>query len=178
MFLTWTGIFYGWLDLDRPAVNALIQHIGKVQILLIIGLLCHGERVAQHPTRGSPAHDVAGWNRAFGLKQSVYESSAYLCLFDLMLHGWRCSNSKDKNYAVLGILERICIMLGASKPPFVVVDYSKTVEEVYCEVTTTVLHNMQRLDLLLMSPDPTLRQLHNLSSWVKDYSVEGLMPLT
>ncbi|KAL8717342.1 MAG: hypothetical protein Q9225_005402 [Loekoesia sp. 1 TL-2023] len=181
LFLEGTGIATGLLELNPPRPDLHNETIvtSALHLLCIIRTLCQGKFIVRHAAVGLTAtRDVAAWNRAFNLKEDDYDASAYFCLLQFLLRSWKCTDPRDKIFSLIGIIDRTSAAIGSRKPPLVVADYSKSVEEVYWKTTQVILQNMQRLDLLLMIPDPADRRYSELPSWVKDYSVKGPIPLT
>ncbi|KAL8662692.1 MAG: hypothetical protein Q9202_004476 [Teloschistes flavicans] len=146
--------------------------------------MCHGRSTPSHYEsgfsdaagglgEGDPYVDLC---RAFGLREGVYDPNAHFSFFGFMLSSWHCTDPKDKVYALLGILERIRHMFSPDESPFMIADYSKSVEQVYCEATSVVLRNSQRLDILPTIPDPSFRNYSTLPSWVADTPPIKLTP--
>ncbi|KAL8829021.1 MAG: hypothetical protein Q9170_006349 [Blastenia crenularia] len=181
LFLEGSGIANGLLDLNslRPDLQNETIVTASLNLLQTIRSVCHGKFVARHAAMGwSTSRDLAAWARAFNLTQDDYDPHALFCLLQFLLRSWRCTDPRDKIFALIGIVDRTSATVGCLKQHSLVADYSKPVQEVYRESTQTVLQSTQRLDLLLMAPDPPERRYHELPSWVKDYSVTGPIPLT
>ena len=177
-FLIQTGIANGLLDLTP--VNSEYEYFMMVTLLRTLRNICHGKLFSGHnATHWVGNQDVAGWSRAFGLRRDEYDPNAYFCLFQFLLRCWRCTDPKDKVYALLGMLERIRVVKGSTEAPFMIIaNYSGTAQDTYYEASRAVLENTLRLDLLLMIPDPPNRRFQDLPSWVQDYSVKSAIPLT
>ncbi|KAL8947678.1 MAG: hypothetical protein Q9222_006062 [Ikaeria aurantiellina] len=179
-FLENSGIANGLLEYNKTPANfeheSLITE--SLNELTLIRSICHGELLdLEVVNKQVPDLDAAAWSRAFGLTKGVYDPNAYFCLFQFLLRDWQSTDPKDRIFALNGLFDQLATLSGPVKRKFHTADYSKTVEQVYREATTIVLHNTDRLDLLLLSADPSLRQYPNLPSWVIDYSIKSPIPL-
>ncbi|XXH03773.1 hypothetical protein Hte_010179 [Hypoxylon texense] len=87
------------------------------------------------------------------------------------------SDPRDRIFALLGIWRKI------AKERFgqeldVRADYSKTVQTVYVEFMTTLLHESGSLDnLVSFRPPGKTARIKKLPSWVPDYSLRQFMPM-
>ncbi|KAL8708988.1 MAG: hypothetical protein Q9220_006197 [cf. Caloplaca sp. 1 TL-2023] len=179
-YLQSTGIANGLLQLNKLPANLETEFLftQSLKELTIIRSLCHGELLGrQVMSEQVREYDAAAWSRAFSLTKGVYDPNAYFCLFQYLLRDWQSTDPRDKIFALIGLIDHIAALRGPSDKSFLTADYSKPVEQVYLEVTTSVLRNTDRLSLLLLTADPILRRYSNLPSWVIDYSVKGPIPL-
>ncbi|KAI4197385.1 MAG: hypothetical protein LQ350_005936 [Teloschistes chrysophthalmus] len=157
-------------EINFQAVSEFVMKFQYLSELRFLWVMCYGETTSTHDPNTI-------WHRAFGVKHDVYDPSVQFCYFRMILRRWYCADSKDKVYALLGLLDRIRYTFNPNELPFMVADYAKTVEEIYREATTTILLHSGRLDVLQIISDPSLRNYPNLPSWVDDYSAISESPI-
>lgn len=130
-------------------------------------------------------HPIIYINKAWEYLQNGKKPPYYnLCRSTLLFTG--CTDPRDKIYATLGISAEF----EADKTGYrhtLSVDYSRSVQEVYCEATKHVLQYANNLRLLCLVFDKTvdhdsdhkfetLQELPGLPSWCPDYSSGYRMP--
>ncbi|KAL9597517.1 MAG: hypothetical protein Q9219_005100 [cf. Caloplaca sp. 3 TL-2023] len=165
-FLELTGIQEALVSLSPGEVKNFLAM--SLSALISMRNLCH---------KGSyNEQKIAA--QGFGLTKDDFNPYALFCLLHLRFWGRDCSDPRDRVFALIGILNQTLAAMSSSEVHIIAADYSKSVGDVYCDTSRAVLQGMQRLDFLLTMPDPADRIYQDLPSWVQDYSVRGVVPLT
>ena len=86
------------------------------------------------------------------------------------------SDRRDYIYATLGIIDTGAMNRDWSMTG-IVVDYTKSVAEVYTDAAKRIMEASKCVNLISLAQDPQMRREHDLPSWVPDFSARGEMPI-
>lgn len=88
-------------------------------------------------------------------------------LSDVLWNMWdrEATDPRDKVFAIRGLLQE------SSRNSVPSADYSKSMQQVYCEVAAHIVHHEKKLDILLAGNG--LERQSNLPSWVPDWRREA-----
>jgi hypothetical protein len=99
--------------------------------------------------------------------------NTYLMWVIQNLRGRRATHAQDHIFAGISMIWKWMPEGGYGLP---VVDYDKSVEEVYIDFCRHMLKNVRRPVFLTAKGYETTESTHNLPSWVPDFSIRSTMP--
>lgn len=102
--------------------------------------------------------------------ENIRQKATSLNLEKLLVYSryFNATNDRDRVYALLGMWEQSLVHKKVHEQ--IHPDYDLPVEKVYTQASWATIREMADLNILSLVEDASYRKLHNLPSWVPDYS--------
>ena len=155
-----------------PIMHSLHSHLALVDPVVIAGIFARDDaedRIATVPRLSSVREAVRGLGVTEPIEDdSMVAVSAAVVMLD-SVHALQATEPKDKVYASLWALKQQLSRMAVDPRGYSLfqVDYSKTIEQVYTELTIVFLQNLSNSALYLACQHG---KLASLPSWVPDWS--------
>lgn len=170
MFLERTNLGGNLRELDRIVNSTTVdeESVGLTSpAIYFLQVICRAD------SRSTFFNQFSFLNRS---RNASPNAPTLLAILLLLTKGFKATDSRDRIFALFGIIKRVANIEGYSSLP-ISADYTKTTSEIFCQVMKLILESTGWLALLAFVPDRSMQSTTDMPSWVPDFTVRAQTPL-